>query len=60
MRAPVPMVQFEPMHEFLMEACRLRVVLCAMRVSGEIETRRVGGGREVGWIFVGRERRDAD
>lgn len=43
-----------------MLACWLSVVLGAMRVSGEIETRSVGGGREVGWIFVGWERREVE
>lgn len=52
------MVQLEPMHEFLIEACCERVVFGAIRVSVEIETRRVEGGRDVGWIFVGTERRE--
>lgn len=32
----------------------------AISVSLEIVTRVVGGGRDVGWIFVGTERRDGD
>lgn len=52
------MVQLEPMQEFLIEACWFSVVFGAMRVSGETETRSVLGGREVGWIFVGTERRE--
>lgn len=50
------MVQLEPIQLFWMEACWERVVLGAIRVSLEIVTRVVGGGIEVGWIFVGWDR----